>query len=93
MAHSTAIPAARQSATPRSDWYTFLCSAFLNGLKAYGASLMVISPTDPIRSQNTTAAPLLVPCTPEAALFHQPKAAIKPAILRTKLPKPAWSRA
>lgn len=30
-----------------SDWFTFLRSAFINGLKAYGASLMVGAPCLP----------------------------------------------
>lgn len=50
MAHTAASPA-----TPQSDWYTFLRSAFINGLKAYGASVMVIAPADP--STAATIAP------------------------------------
>jgi hypothetical protein len=36
MAHATATPTAS-----KSDWYTLLRNAFLNGLKAYGASFMM----------------------------------------------------
>lgn len=43
MVNSKTIPAASQSATSHSDWYTFLRSAFINGLKAYGASLMTVA--------------------------------------------------
>jgi hypothetical protein len=52
MAHSTAIPAASHS-----DWYTILCSALIDGLKAYGASLMSIAPIDHLESQTNPTAP------------------------------------
>jgi hypothetical protein len=39
MAHSTPTPAASNT-----DWYTLLLSAFINGLKAYGASFMMGAP-------------------------------------------------
>ncbi|WP_109487479.1 hypothetical protein [Occallatibacter savannae] len=47
MANSTLIPAAQQTPTSRFDWYTFLRNAFINGLKAYGASLMTVSTQEP----------------------------------------------
>jgi hypothetical protein len=52
MAHSTAIPAASHS-----DWYTILCSALIDGLKAYGASLMSIAPIDHLESQTSPTVP------------------------------------
>jgi hypothetical protein len=53
MAHSTPTPAASNT-----DWYTLLLSAFINGLKAYGASFMMGAPgpshlgTGDIRTSN-----------------------------------------
>lgn len=44
MAHSTSIPVAQQTPEAQFDWYTFLRNAFINGLKAYGSSLMVAAP-------------------------------------------------
>jgi len=42
MAYSTTNPT-----SSKSDWYTFLRSAFINGLKAYGASLMTVGAPGP----------------------------------------------
>jgi hypothetical protein len=42
MAHSTTVPAASNKPATHTDWYTFLRSALIDGLKAYGASLMVV---------------------------------------------------
>ena len=42
MAHPTPIPAAQNS-----DWLTFLSTAFINGLNAYGASLMTVGAPEP----------------------------------------------
>lgn len=80
MAHSTAIPA-----TAKSDWYTFLCSAFIDGLKAYGAALMVAAPSTPSESQPAV-------CQSKPAIPHRPVA--KHTIPALPHPtKPAWSRA
>ena len=58
MAHSTAIPAVSQSTKAHSDWITFLCSTFINRLKAYGASLMVMHPADPTQTQIKAECPI-----------------------------------
>jgi hypothetical protein len=47
MAHSAALPASQQTPKAHFDWYTFLRNAFLNGLKAYGASLMTVGVPEP----------------------------------------------
>jgi hypothetical protein len=57
MAHSTAITAFHRSPKAYSDWFTFLLSAFINGLKAYGASLMVIHLSDPTPVETKAGCP------------------------------------
>jgi hypothetical protein len=90
MAHSTATRTASQATRTHSDWYAFLRSAFINGLKAYGASLMTISPVDHLESP---ASPTL-PISPAIVLTPEPKPAFdRKALPQTRLPKPAWSRA
>jgi len=90
MAHSTAIPAAPQPTRTHSDWCTFLLSAFINGLKCYGASLMTISPVDHLESQTIPTAPVrnvTIP-TPERKPAFDRK-----ALPHSTVPNPAWSRA
>lgn len=43
MAHPTGNPASH-SANAHSDWFMLLRSAFVDGLKAYGAALMMCAP-------------------------------------------------
>ena len=57
MTHSTAITAFHRSPKAHSDWFTFLLSAFINGLKAYGASLMVIHLSDPTPVETKAGCP------------------------------------
>ena len=87
MARSTSIPAAPQSPRTNSDWCTFLLSAFINGLKAYGAALMVCTPATPSESQPPLA-------QPKPAIQQHAVVVSKPhlALPRT-IAKPAWSRA
>ena len=90
MAHYTAIPAASQPTKTHSDWYTFLRSAFINGFKAYGASVMTISPVDHLESQTLPTAPVRNVTVPTL----EPKPAFdRMALPHSTLPKPAWSRA
>jgi len=92
MAHSTAIPAAQQTPKAQFDWYTFLCSAFINGLKAYGASLMVTAPSTACESQIPFVQPKL---TDRHLAITTPQSS--PALPHTALAKPAltqaWTRA
>jgi hypothetical protein len=88
MAHTKAIPAASQSTKAHSDWFTLLRSAFINGLKAYGASLMVVAPLSPAESQ-----PIVT--SPKPTRRNAPTVATQatPALPPSPLAKPAWSRA
>ena len=93
MVHLKTISATSQSAHPRSSLIGFLLSAFIHGLKAYGASLMVISPADPIPSQNTALA-----AVPESHKHVALRPRLKSAdatfsLPRPTLPKPAWRNA
>jgi hypothetical protein len=98
MAKSAATPKASQPAKENSDWYTFLRSAFLNGLKAYGASLMVVAPEPPLSLPKGPSHLEILETSMEgpkpAARKHPlvtPQAS--PALPHTTVPKPAWSRA
>jgi len=72
MANSTATPAA--PAKLKSDWYTFLRSAFIDGLKAYGAALMVAAPEPTLTlskipshlgtGESSRLTPMGAPCLP-----------------------------
>jgi hypothetical protein len=88
MAHSTEIPAVSQSTKPHSDWFTLLGSAFINGLKAYGASLMVVAPLSTAGSQPIATSPKPAPRKTPAVATEA-----APALSRAPLAKPAWSRA
>jgi hypothetical protein len=93
MAHLKASPAPSQSAHTGSSLFGFLVSGFIDGLKAYGASLMVISPADPISSQNTATA-LAGESHKHAAAGTESKPADAVfALPRPCLPKPAWRHA
>jgi hypothetical protein len=48
MAHSTTVPAASNKPATHTDWYTFLRSALIDGLKAYGVSMMAGAPWLPV---------------------------------------------
>jgi len=90
MAHSTATGTASQATRTHSDWYAFLRSACINGLKAYGASLMTISPVDQLESPASSTLPIRTPTVPTT----EPKPAFdRKALPHTTLPKHAWSRA
>ncbi len=88
MAHSTATRKAQQF-----DWYTFLRSALLNGLQAYGASLMVIHRADPIEAQTTTAKISAIRKHSVAQPLPAPVLLNAPALPRTPLTTPAWRQA
>ena len=93
MAHLKASPAPSQSAHTRSSLFGFLVSGFIDGLKAYGASLMVISPANPISSQNTATA-LARESHKHATVRSQSKPADGGfALPRPTLRKPAWRHA
>ena len=69
MTHSTTSPA-----IPKSDWYTFLRSAFINGLKAYGAALMVHTPEPTLTSPTAPSQPARLKTSvgaPEPSLSFQ----------------------
>ena len=112
MANSTATPAA--PAKLKSDWYTFLRSAFIDGLRAYGAALMVAAPEPTLTlskipshlgtGESSRLTPMGAPCLPvletwetsRSSTVHTPRVAVSqpsPALPRTPLPKPAWTRA
>ena len=93
MVQSTAFSPVSQSAKPRSDWYTILRSAFINGLKAYGASLMMVVPPDTTEAQaNIASSTPLTRNNPVAGL--RPKTAVDiRALPQTSLAKPAWKHA
>jgi len=93
MAHLTAAPAPSQSAHAQSSWFGFLLSAFFDGLKAYGASLMVVSPADPISSQNNRTAPAPESHKHAAARPQSKSAEAAFALPSPTLPKPAWRNA
>jgi hypothetical protein len=93
MAHLTAAPAPSQSAHTHSSWFGFLLSAFFDGLKAYGASLMVISPTDSTSSQNNATAPAPESHKHAAARPQSKNAETAFAFPRPTLPKPVWRNA
>jgi hypothetical protein len=93
MAHLTAAPAPSQSAHTQSSWFGFLLSAFFDGLKAYGASLMVVSPADPISSQISVAAPAPERPKQTAARPHSKSAETAFALPSPALPKPVWRNA
>ena len=90
MTHSTATGTASQATRTHSDWYTFLRSAFISGLKSYGASLMTISPVDHLESPASSTLPISTPIV----LTPEPKPAFdRNSLPHTTLPKHAWSRA
>jgi hypothetical protein len=93
MVHSTKSSAGSQIAKAHSDWYTFLRSAFITGLKAYGASLMVIASPDTTETQISITA--LTPATHNHPVAKpQPKPAIHmPALPHCPIAKPAWRNA
>jgi hypothetical protein len=86
MAHPTATPA-----PTNSDWYTFLRSAFINGLKAYGASFMMGAP-GPLHlrtgDNNTTSSG--APCLPVLETWETSPTGPKPA--RCPIHRPVSSR-
>lgn len=92
MAHFTAIPAASQSAKATSGWFTFLSSAFIDGLKVYGASLMIVSPADHLGAQRISTGPATIVRSTAAARAAEP-AIRQHALPRTTLPTPAWRHA
>jgi hypothetical protein len=87
MAHTTAIPAVSQSTKAHSDWFTLLGSAFINGLKAYGASLMVAAPLSTAQSQSLVTSPKPAPRRAPAVATEA-----APALSHAPLANPAWSR-
>ena len=93
MVHSTKTPAGPRSARAHSDWYRFLSSAFITGLKAYGASLMVIAPPDTTETQISITVP--TPATHNHPVAKpQPKRAIHiSALPHCPIAKPAWRNA
>jgi hypothetical protein len=84
MAHSTANSVTLQPAKTHSDWLTFLCSALFDGLKAYGASLMIVSSSD--SSCGEAAAP-------PTRIQPIPRPQIKLAVKTSALANPAWRHA
>ena len=90
MTHSTATGTASQATRTHSDWYTFLRSAFLNGLKAYGISMMAGAPCLPVLEtwETSSSSPKPAILAPQVA-----KPQPSPALLNATLPSPAWRNA
>jgi hypothetical protein len=93
MVHSTESPAASQSATAHSDCFTFLRSAFITGLKAYGASLMVIAPSETSQAQSCLAAPGPVTRNHSVAKQQQKPTVHISALRRSPIARPEWKHA
>jgi hypothetical protein len=90
MAHSTPTPATSSTPAAHTDWYTFLRSAFLNGLKAYGISMMAGAPCLPVLEtwETSSSSPKPAILAPQVA-----KPQPSPALLNVTLPSPAWRNA
>lgn len=92
MAHSTSIPARQQAPKAQFDWYTFLRNAFLNGLKAYGAALMVAGRSTACESHLSINESEPAPRRP-APGKPQPSPALPHSTLASPALNQAWTRA